>query len=366
MKFLCTKDNLITGLSAVVHIASRNSSLPILNNILLKTSKIGLEISATNLEVAIKTVVRGKVEQEGAIVVQGKLIFDWVVLAASEKIEIEADGTNLNLLAGKRKAIIRGVAAEEFPVIPEIESGLSFSANNQELTKALSGVALAVNNDESRPEISGIFLKKQNHVLFFVGTDSYRLAEAKITTTNEQDVQTIVPLRTIQELVRIAASNNEETTVFVSDNQILFVIGDTKITSRVIAGQYPDYQQIIPQQHNTKLVVETNQLIQAVKAASLFVRSGINDVKLIYSSITKELTVASNNAQVGEGATELSLINSEGETVEIVFNYRYLLDGLTVMATDQTEIKINNSTTPAVLTPIKQTDYFYIIMPIRQ
>lgn len=364
MKFLCTQDNLLVGLAAVVHIASRNTTLPILNNILLKTTKAGLELAATNLEVAVTTTVRGKTEAEGAITIQGKLLLDWVNLTPAEKIELEVVDGNLLITAGKRRATIRGVSSDEFPVIPEIASGIKFVSRSSELLGALNCISLSVRADEGRPEISGVLWQIKNTQLFLVGTDSYRLTEAKVTIEGGKDMQIITPLKTVQELTRVA-SGSKEVQVLVNDNQILFTIDDTKIISRLVSGQYPDYQQIVPSNFTNKLIIEKDELIQAVRAASLFVRAGINDIKLSYST-GGTISISSANAQIGENFTEITAVKSEGEGVEIVFNYRYLLDGLQSIATNRVVLELNNSNSPAMIKPLDRMDFYYIIMPIRQ
>ncbi len=364
MKFLCTQDNLLVGLEAVVHIASHNSTLPILNNILLKNTKAGLELAATNLEVAVTTTVRGKTETEGAVTIQGKLLLDWVNLTPAEKIELEVLDGNLLITAGKRRATIRGVPSDEFPVIPEIVSGIKFVGQSDELLSALSCVSLGVKADEGRPEISGVLWQIKNNQLFLVGTDSYRLTEAQITIEGGKDMQIITPLKTVQELTRVA-SGSKEVQILVNDNQILFTIDDTKIISRLVSGQYPDYQQIIPSHFTNKLIVEKDELVQAVRAASLFVRAGINDIKLSYSP-EGVINISSTNAQIGENFTEIAPVKSEGEGVDIVFNYRYFLDGLQSISTSRVVLELNNSNSPAMIKPLDRTGFYYIIMPIRQ
>ncbi|MBI5733616.1 MAG: DNA polymerase III subunit beta [Candidatus Kerfeldbacteria bacterium] len=364
MKFLCTQDNLLVGLGAVVHIASRNTALPILNNILLKTTKAGLELAATNLEVGITTTVRGKTEKEGAITIQGKLLLDWVNLTPVEKIELEVLDGNLLITAGKRHATIRGIPSDEFPVIPEISSGIKFVSRSDELISALTCISLSVKTDEGRPEISGVLWQIKNNQLFLVGTDSYRLTEARVTIEGGQDIQIITPLKTVQELIRVA-SGSQDVQVLVNDNQILFTIDDTKIISRLVSGQYPDYQQIVPSQFINKLIIEKDELVQAVRAASLFVRAGINDIKLNYSP-GGVVIISSANTQIGENFTEIVPVKSEGEGVEIVFNYRYFLDGLQSIVTSRVVLELNNSNSPAMIKPLERADFYYIIMPIRQ
>ena len=147
---------------------------------------------------------------------------------------------------------------------------------------------------------------------------------------------------------------------------MLCEVGDTKITSRLVGSDYPDYKPIIPTQFNNTFLINKNELVKAVRAASLFVRSGINDIKLLVNSNNKTLQITSSNSQLGDQSTELEIKNVVGEDMEIVFNYRYLLDGLQAINTEHIEVGLVNSKDPGVFKPKKNNDYQYIVMPIRQ
>lgn len=368
MKFSCTQENLNNGLSTVGHIASRGASLPILNNILLKTIPGGLELTATNLEVAITTTIRGKAEGEGMITVQGKLLTEAVSLLPDEKVDLVIDGLSLLLTCDKNHTVIKGMGAEDFPVIPQVTKGQSATVPTKDLSEAINKVVFSVNPDEGRPEISGVFLGNTNGKIAIVGTDSYRLAESILVgdkgSTPENGI--IIPLRAAQEVGRISqTSGADETTIFFGDNQILWQIGDTQIVSRLVSGQYPDYLQIIPKDFNTTIVVNKDALQKAVRSASLFVRSGINDVRLKFDSNKKVVVVSSTNSQLGENATEINT-QTEGEGAEVVFNYRYLLDGLAAIPTKEVKIKVVGPNQPSLFEPNNNEGYRYLIMPIRQ
>jgi DNA polymerase-3 subunit beta len=208
-------------------------------------------------------------------------------------------------------------------------------------------------------------------------TDSYRLAEKKIEL-NKKSIsvpqRVIVPSRTLQELQRIlgsfkdpaAISNIENIEIYLAENQILFVLGDIELISRLVEGQYPDYQQIIPQESNTQIVLGANEFIKATKTASLFARSGIYDVNLDFSPENKEMVVSAANNQLGENTSQISC-DVSGQKNSIVVNYRYLLDGLQNIDSEKVEIKIIDSGNPCVLKSAdKNVDYLYIIMPIKQ
>jgi len=368
MKFLCTQENLNNGLSSVGRIAAKSASLPILNNILFKAVPGGLELTATNLEVAVTTTIRGKVEGEGSITIQSRLITEVVALLPNEKVELEVEETTLNITCGKSRTIIKGTTAEDFPVIPQVGGGKEISLPTSELAEAINRVSFAVNPDESRPEIGGVFLGKINKKIVLVGTDSYRLAESTLSVKAE-DLQidgVIIPLRAAQEVGRISQdTETAEVVIVLGENQILWKIGETKVVSRLVSGQYPDYLQIVPKEFNTTILVGRDTIQQAVRAASLFVRSGINDVRLMADPGAKAVKISSTNSQLGENTTELEA-EVKGEAAEAVFNYRYLLDGLAALSGKEVRVRVAGPNSPSLFEPKSGEGYRYLIMPIRQ
>ena len=384
MKISCTQENLNQGLFVVSHLATKSTALPILNNILFQVKDKTIKLSATNLEIGINCTIRGKVEQEGEFTVQSRLLADYVGFLPKEQVDLKApsevkEGQDqiLSVSCKNHATKIKGQPAIDFPVIPKIEKTNPYVLSCQNFRQAVSQVIFAVSVNETRPEINGVFFNFFNGKLTLAATDSYRLAEKIIdlgTESTEKEKKVIVPVKTLQELLRIlggfkdpaAISNIENIQIYISENQILFSLGDIELISRLVEGQYPDYQQIIPQETKTTATVEVSELIKAVKTTSLFTRSGIYDVSLEFSPDKNEVVVNSANNQLGESTSRL-IAESNGDNNGIVVNYRYLLDGLQNINSDQAEISVINGNNPCVLKPIKKdSGYIYIIMPIKQ
>jgi len=367
MKLLCTQENLKRGLNFVSHIASKNISLPILNNVLLKAEQGVLKLLTTNLEMGIVCTVRGKIEKEGSFTVQAKLLNDYISLLPNEKIDIEVINQELKLKCKNSKTTIKGVEASEFPLIPQVESKDTHLIKVTDFKNALSSVAFAVALDESRPEINGVFMSFQDGRLTLAATDSYRLAEKTIdlekSSGKKQGV--IVPLKTIQELIRILSDENEQITITVSENQIQFSFGDVNIISRLVEGQYPDYKQIIPKEYQTKVNINKAEFIKVIKAASLFCKPGVNDVAFNFLPTEQKIDVSAVNVQLGENTSTLES-QIEGEENNIVFNSRYILDGLQNTLSEEVVLELNKNKNPGLLRPKDEKDYIYIIMPIKQ
>jgi DNA polymerase-3 subunit beta len=383
------QENLKQGLLAVSHVAGKNINLPILNNVMIEARGGNIKLVSTNLEIGIVNIIRGKIEEEGAFTVDSKTFADYISLLPNKKINIEQKESAINIELEKYKTKLMGQSAEEFPLIPEVDRGLFYSAKIDDLKEALSQTVFAVSQSESRLELSGVLLdfNSGGKKLTAAATDSYRLAEKTINiksnSENAPEKRVIVPARTAQELVRILANapktgeqeNSDEIKFYISENQILFVFGATELVSRLIEGQYPDYKQIIPAQSKTKATINKQELTRAVKASALFSKTGINDINLDFPQGKNSAVVSSASGQAGESVIELDA-EATGEDNGVVVNFRYLLDGLNNIQSENVKIEIIDSNTPCVLKPSssaealadkeKGDDYLYIIMPIKQ
>jgi len=388
MKFSCTQENLNQGLNIVSHIASKSTSLPILNNVLIKAEKGVLSLTTTNLEMGINAIMRGKIEKEGSYTVSSKLFNDYIGLLPNQKVDIEVKDDFLQIKMEEQETKIKGNSAEEFPLIPQVEKKNPYVCKIQDLLKAISQVIFAVSVSETRPEISGIYLSFAGDELILASTDSYRLAEKKIKLKEKvkADKEVIVPARTVSELYRILsglatqselsqeeAANNDKIEIYFEDNQVLFVFDNVELVSRIIEGQYPNYKQIIPTNHKTKAIITITDFIKAAKTAALFSRTGIYDINLEFKA--GKLTVSSTNNQLGENKSRVES-KIEGDDNKIVVNYRYLLDGLQNIDSSDVIFEMIDNNNPCLLRSaeslsekkeaIASEDYLYIIMPIKQ
>lgn len=368
MKFICTQENFNQGLTLVSHLSNKNSALPILNNILLEAKDGLISLTTTNLEIAITTKIRGRVEKDGSYTIQARLLNEYVKLLPKENIEANLQSEGLFISCDAHQTTIQGLAADDFPVIPTPNEEHSFTVSAAELKQALNQTIFAVSLDESRAEINGVFFQINALGLTLVGTDSFRLAEKRINLLkNNLDKKLIIPLKTCQEVLRVLMETptEESVTVAVSDNQVLFSFGETRLISRLIEGSYPDYTQIIPKEFVTTAKIHNNELSRTIKSAALFCKPGINDVKINVVASVGEAIVMATNAGVGESLIKIKA-EITGTDNEAVFNYRYLLDGLNALSDQEVVLQLISAAQPAVLKPKNNNNYLYIVMPIRQ
>ena len=381
MKLLCTQENLNHGLFAVSHISTKNINLPILNNILLKAEGGLIKLLSTNLEIGISCTIRGKVEEDGAYTIQARLLSDYINLLPRDTISMELiedvskNTSYLEIISKNNKTKIKGLPASDFPLIPQISKNQPLTLPLQEFRQAIAQVIFAVSVSETRPEIGGVLMHIQKNSLILAATDSFRLAEKTITLKNsaQTEQKVIIPAKTLQEVLRILNSfkepqdieHVENITLYLSENQILFSLGNIEIISRLIEGQYPDYRQIIPTSFQTQSEITTVDILKAIKTASLFSRSGIYDIRLQFQVENKEVQVSGVNAQVGENESKITA-EITGKNNEIVLNYRYLLDGLQNADAEDIILSLIDGASPCILRRKSQSDYLYIIMPIKQ
>ena len=382
MKFSCTQENLHHGLSAVSHIAGRNINLPILGNVLIKAEEKTLRLLSTNLEMAVMCAVRGKVEEQGEITVPSKLFADYVSLLPKERVDASLEGNAVAVSCGTFQTKLNGIPASEFPLIPTIEAKEVFIVKVAEIRKAIGQVLFAVAPNESRPEISGVLFKfsptKDGLELILAATDSYRLAERTIkvcegSTGIKETIFVIVPARAVAELIRIlglfkdTADSPADMKIQIGDNQILFSHDNVELISRTIEGKYPDYRQLVPDRFETEITLNKDELSRAVKTTSLFSKSGLNDIHIKFSA-PSNIALSALNSQTGEHAVSLDGA-VKGKENNITVNFRYFLDGVNNVESEDVVIQLVDGMSPCIIKPNDEdkadNDYLYIVMPIR-
>ncbi len=382
MKLSCTQENLNRGLLISSHIASKNVNLPILNNVLFRAEGGVITLVATNLEIGIKCEVRGKIEKEGSVALPAKLFADYLGSLPNDKIDLDLQDQTMEVRCKNYETRIRGAATSEFPLIPEVAKEGGYSLDVGKFREAVNQVVFATSTNEIRPEISGILMHFDGAGMKVViaATDSYRLAEKTLDLAgkeNENSRDVIVPARTMQEVLRILSVFRESedpeapnlVKIYLAENQIMFSLNGVDLVSRVIDGQYPDYKQIIPASYETRAGFNRNELIKVVKTASLFAKPGIFDVTFSLkpgSEKAGELVLSSANSQFGENTVKLGA-EVEGKENEITLNYRYLLDGLGAMESEEVALELTSGENPCLLRPkTENSDYLYIVMPIKK
>jgi DNA polymerase-3 subunit beta len=373
MKFFCTKENLSKALALVIGVAGKNLNLPILGNVLIRASEQKVEFLATNLELAITSNLRAKVETPGVFTVPARTLNDFVNLLSEEKVEISLEDNEIKVVCGRSSTKIKGAPADEFPVVPVVGEGKGYVIDIDALKNGLGQVFQAASKNEIRPELAGVLFNFNEEVgtLNMAATDSYRLAEKKVKIIQGEDkARIIIPGRTAQEINHVLSlskgvENEKNVRLLITENQVVLRCNDAELVSRLVDGQYPDYTQIIPKEFKTTAEFSTGQITKEIKAASLFTTTGVNAVNFEFEPSSSAVMISSVSTQTGEHKSEIQA-EIKGEKNNILLNHRYVLDGLANIDAENTILKVINADSPCIFAPKGDSSFVYIVMPIRQ
>ena len=370
MKIIILKNHLKSGLETISKIGGESSSitLPILKNCLIETINNKIKLSMTNLEMAITSFIPGKVIEGGSLTVPFNIFNSIINNLQTERINLEDKDNYLIVKTDNYQAKIQGNKKEEFPIIPQITNQSFLEISAVILKKSLSSVISASQISEVKPELNGILFNFQVNSLRLAATDSFRLAEKNIINTQfksniEQELKVIIPIKTIQEVTRIFKEEDGQISIYFDPNQILFKTENSEIISRLISGDYPDYQPIIPQSFETEIILNKEQLINALKLTSSFT-DRLNEIKVLIKESAKNIEVFSSSQTLGENQY-LIPTKIKGAGLEIVFNWRFLLDGVRVLDSENIFLGLNGDNKPVLIKSPGDISYFYILMPIK-
>lgn len=360
MKLQVTQENLSRALNTVARVANTRNTLPILANVLLKTIDNRLSVSATNLDIGITHFIGGKISKPGSITVPARLTQDFVTSLPDSVINLELTDNKLHIVTEKYNSVINGIAADEFPVMPEVGKGISWRVPARDFKKALSQTVLAASGDDARPVLTGVYFHSDGKNLVLAATDSYRLAEKSIGK-NTKEINLIVPATAIHDLLRVIGDSNDELLVVHDDQQIIFKTSDVSLVARLIDGTYPDYRKLLPTKFDVVARLKKEDFLGITKVSSLFARESAGSVTVKVED--GKVSINSIASQLGENtATADAEINGEGE---ITINSRYLIDGLNAFDADVVEFCFNGKLEPSILRDPNSPNYTHLIMPLR-
>lgn len=363
MKLQVTQANLNRALSVVARVANTRNQLPILSNVLIKTSNNRLSISATNLDIAITQFVGAKVSSEGSITVPARLTQDFISNLPEDVIDLKLDDTKLNIKTKQYQSVINGLVADDFPAMPEIKDGDSFELSAGDLKQALQQVVFAASADETRPVLTGVLLRGEDNKLSLAATDSYRLAEKTLSVKLEKPVNLLVPASALQDLLRVLDDGAGKVAVIYDEQQVLFKTGDVDLVARLLEGNYPDYEKLIPSKFETSAKLPKSELVNITKVSSLFARETAGSITLNVSEEEGKMSIHSIASQLGENTAEASgQMKGEGS---ITLNSRYLLDALSAIKASDVEFCFNGKLEPTVIKAAGNKDYTQVIMPLK-
>ncbi len=378
MKLTILQKNLHQGLNTVGHIATKNASMPILNNVLISIKDGLINLSATNLEIGVTKQIRGKADKDGEITVDAKILSDYIALLPNEKIDISLDKKELKINCQQYNTVIKGQEAQDFPVIPQVDKKIGFNLSVASLKNALGQILFAINPGDNRLELTGVLFDIKGKTMNLVATDSFRLAKTELDFSldlgqiSADGLKVIIPFKTMQEISRIINSAADELSgdadqlkLFLSDNQAMFVYQGTTVISRLIEGHYPDYEQVLPVNFKTEAIVDRGELSRAIKMASIFSANTTNAIDITINSLEQKVVIEAVAGQTGSQQAELPA-KIDGQNNSVRLNYRYLLECLNVLSAGQVIIKLIDDVAACQISAPKDDNYQYIIVPLRK
>jgi DNA polymerase-3 subunit beta len=371
MHLNCLQENLSHGLSVVGRAVATRTTLPITQHVLLTTDGGRLKLSATNLEIAVSTWVGAEILEEGSLTVPARLLTDFVNSLPRQPIEITTEGQakGIALKGAKVQASINGADADEFPPIPSVEDGVATRIGAKELREAIHQVVFAAAVEDSRPVLTGVNVELDGAKLTLAAADGFRLAvhTTQMSEPVGEKLSVIVPARTLNEVERLLEGDEPvEVLVTPQRSQILFRLKNAEIVSQLIQGNFPNYAQLIPHEHSTRVVVDLAELQRATRTASIFAKDGSGIIRIQVSPAeggSGKLEVSSRAEELGDNTGEMEAAVEGGEG-RIAFNSRYLSDVLAVMGRDQVSLDMTTSSSPGVLRAVGDDKYVHVVMPM--
>jgi DNA polymerase-3 subunit beta len=367
MRFIINQEELSKTLQIITRSVSQKPHLPILSNILFETKKGKLILQATNLEIGTTIILKTEIEKEGKITVPAKIINEFVSSLPLGKISIEERDGSVNLISGKFQARISTIPPDEFPAVPTSEAKPDLELEAFNFQKALNQVIFAAAAEEGRPVLAGVLFDFSPDGLKMVATDGYRLSFRKIPFKSRLKSKIIVPARSLAEVAKViseVSGKDEKIEILLAaeQNQIIFKISNVEVVSRLIEGEFPDWEKIVPKEFEIKTQVDREEFSKAIRITSVFARDSSNVIKLKIDP--KSIIMSANTKEVGDNVSEVDAKVTGGEG-EIAFNYRYLIDVLGVLEAKDVNFEIIGPLNPGIFKAEKDQDFFHIIMPVR-
>lgn len=373
MKLVCTQSDLSTNMSLVSRAVPSRPTHPVLANVLLQADveKGRVSLTAFDLSLGIRTSFPAQVETGGAITLPARLLNDIVTRLPQGEITLLDEGTAFcaTITSTSGRYQVHGMGVEDFPELPVLEQGEAVYLQAEALLEGIKGSLLAASAEETKQILSGVHLSVSQDTLEFAATDGHRLAVVQTANENLDDVpelEVTIPARAMRELERMLGMlpADESLSLNFDRGQIVFEWGDHRLTSRTLEGQYPAYRQLIPRQFEREVTLDRRQLLSALERIAVLADQKNNIVKFSIDSDRQELALSVNAQDVGNGR-ELLSAQISGESLDVAFNIKYLMDGIKAIGTSEIQMQLNAALSPVILTPVGGLKMTYLIMPVQ-
>ncbi|MDP3725754.1 MAG: DNA polymerase III subunit beta [bacterium] len=362
----CIKDKIKSAVNIAEKATGKNLTLPILSALLCVAKDKILRIRATNLDLGIEIHIPAKIEEEGVVAIPGSVLSNLLSLIHDKTVNLKLKNENLIVSTKNVSTVIKSYPYEDFPTLPHIQNKDPFTIESRKFVQGLKSVFYSASISDIKPEISSIYVHSNGEHLVLVATDSFRLAEKKISLSSHsaQFSPVLIPIKNAAEIIRILDTVDENIQIHFNKNQISFVTQDIYITSRLVDGVFPDYEQIIPKEWKAEATVLKQDIVDALKISNIF-SDKLNQVDFEIDPKKKEFLVNSRNANVGENSTKVDAVLS-GEKLALNFNFRYLIDCFPSIVKDSVIFQFSGEAKPLVIRAVGDKSFMYLVMPLNK
>ncbi|PPT09572.1 DNA polymerase III beta subunit [Geitlerinema sp. FC II] len=380
MKLVCTQGDFNAHLSLATHAVPSRPTHPVLANVRLTADADNqrLQLTAFDLSLGIRVSLPAQIEEGGEIALPAKLLNDIVSRLPDGEItlENESDTTQTTLTSASGHYQVQGMSSEEFPELPAIENGKVVRLSTEALIEGLRGTLFATSSDETKQVLTGVHLMMKADGLEFAATDGHRLAVVEAVNLEDEDTpnpeveeeafEVTVPAQALRELERIIGkrTGTDLIALHFDEGQAVFEIEDRRLTSRTLEGSYPAYRQLIPRQFENQVNVERRQLLGALERIAVIADRKNNIVKFSFDAEAQQLTLSVDAADVGS-ANEKLTVQVSGDSIEIAFNVKYVMESLRNLQSTEIQMQLNTPVSPVILTPLGGTKMTHLVMPVQ-
>lgn len=365
-------------LSLVSRVVPARPSKPVLSNVLVKVDEDEQQVTLIGFDetMGIQTTFKAVVELGGELTLPAKLLESIVARLPGEDIaleEAEQDAT-VTLTSSSGEYQVRGLSAEDYPSLPTVEEGQGAKLSTEALFAGLRGALFATSGDETKQVLTGVHLTAETEILEFAATDGHRLAVVKTSdesglqggTADEPMIDVTVPAKALRELEKILQvyQSTEPIALKFDRTQVVFEVGNQRLTTRLLEGQYPNYRQLVPKQFERQVTLDRKQFTSALERIAVLADQKNNIVKLSLDTDQQTMAVSVEAQEIGSGR-EVIPAQVSGDSLDIAFNVRYLLEGLKALGTNEVQIQCNTATSPSVMVPLGELQMTYLVMPVQ-
>lgn len=364
MKLICKQSDLANALNIVQKAITSKTTLPILTGVLLEAKNGELKLTGNDLSIGIEKSIEADIQEEGITVVSSKIFGEFIRKLPNDDVEITMHNQKLSIECVKSHIDLVTYDPIEYPELPQIVESNAFKMNKQQLRHMIRQTIFATSQDETRPILTGSYVEIQNQEITMVAIDGFRVAIKNVKLNSPIETKIVIPAKTLNEINKILGSSddNEQIDIFVTDKNIMFMIDDIKIVSRLLEGEYVKYSQMIPTEYKSRIEINTADLLNGIERVSLLAKEGKNNsIKL---SIKENSLEISSIVEIGMANDEIPL-SLEGNTIDIGFNPKYLIDVLKVIDSEVIYMEFLANISPCIIRPQNTDNYTYLVLPVR-